>query len=724
MKINSLDDFLSLLDGVKPLKGNEYKALCPAHDDKNPSLSVTEKDEKILVNCFAGCSTREILRALKLQDKDLFLDSKETPTRPDIVETYDYTDENGQLLFQVCRTEDKSFPQRRPTDDGWEWGLGEVDPVLYNLPEVKEAIQNNRYVLLTEGEKDADNLNKLDLVATCNPMGAGNWKEKYNEVLRDAWVVVIPDNDKPGVNHAYQVANSLLDTAKTVKKIEFPEFEEVKEKHGEDVTDWFENGGSKKKLKDLVENAPEWEAEPPPYSGNGQMELSREKNNEGSEWDRVSEIYREGDKKDARFAAAQALLNEREFVALSEGDKLLTYKEDEGTFNDYGREYIETRVQSKLSKELTAHDVNEIIGHVKRSSYRRQRDFGPEDPGLICVKNGVLDVETGELFDHSPDFEFQRSLPVKYDPEATSEELDAFLNSTLREKDIPLIEEVAGFCLYREYFLRKAVMFIGEGGNGKTITLQLIENLLGSENVAGWTLQELETNQYAKANLYKKFANIAGDLPGKRLKDTGIFKQLTGRDHITGDIKYAKRPIEFVNYAKLLFSTNNVPATPDDTEAFFDRWVLIEFPYKFVEDPAGENEKKKDPNILEKITTERAKSAFLNRALEGLRRLSESGEFSFDKNTSQVRKQYERLSQPIKAFVDDYLIQDDDNFIPKDEVYNAYREYCEENELPVKDKAVFSRRLGKHIKVSSNQHRIDGERKRCYEKIDLDRAPF
>lgn len=441
-------------------------------------------------------------------------------------------------------------------------------------------------------------------------------------------------------------------------------------------------------------------------------------------WAAVNKEFKDGSKKKARFKAAQTLLDEREFVAFSEGDQLLTYRKNEGTFNDYGPEFIERKVQRELTSEITSHDVNEIINHIKRSTYQRQRDFGPDKPSLVCVKNGVLDLETGELYDHSPKYEFQRSLPVEYDPKATSEQLDSFLESTLRDKDIPLIEEAAGFALYREYFLRKAIMFIGEGGNGKTIMLQLIENLLGHENVAGWTLQELETNQYAKANLYKKYANIAGDLPGKRLADTGIFKQLTGRDHITGDVKYAKRPIEFVNYAKLLFSTNNVPVTPDDTEAFFDRWVLIEFPYKFVEDPTRENEKKKDPEILEKITTERAKSAFLNRAIQGLNRLKDNGEFSFDKSTSQVRKQYERLSQPIKAFADDYLIQDEENFIPKDKVYNAYREYCEKNELPVKDKAVFSRRLGKHLKVGSGRRRIEGKRKRCYEHIDLDQAPF
>ncbi len=257
MQINSLDDFLSLLDGVKNLKGNEYQAKCPAHDDHNPSLSVTERNDRILVHCHAGCKTREILRALNLQDKDLFLDTGDKPTRSDIVQTYDYTDESGQLLFQVCRTEDKSFPQRRPSEDGdgWTWGLkdkdtGEyvVEPRLYNLPEIKKAIQEDRYVFLTEGEKDVDNLSKIDLVATCNPMGAGNWRKNYTETLAGANVVILPDNDEEGREHAFNVAKALGGKAESVKILEFPDLP-----HKGDVSDWLKTASlPEKQLKKLV----------------------------------------------------------------------------------------------------------------------------------------------------------------------------------------------------------------------------------------------------------------------------------------------------------------------------------------------------------------------------------------------------------------------------------------------------------------------------------------
>ncbi|MBS3765346.1 primase C-terminal domain-containing protein, partial [Candidatus Bipolaricaulota bacterium] len=468
----------------------------------------------------------------------------------------------------------------------------------------------------------------------------------------------------------------------------------------------------KRTFKSIADREKRKKRNEPFASGN----INRGKRNE---WDGISTAFRQGQKKRARYQSANKLKEERDFAVLSGEDKLLTYKPSEGTFNDCGKEYIESKVQQELTSDITSHDVSEIIGHVKRSSHRRHENFGPDDPSLICLQNGVFDLEAGKLHPHSSDYEFRSCMPVKYDPKASSDELDNFFNSTFRPQDVPLIEEIAGFCLYRDYFLRKAVMFVGEGGNGKTITLQLMESLLGSGNVTGWTLQELESNRFAKSNLYRKYANIAGDLPGRRLKDTGTFKQLTGRDHITADIKYAPKPIEFTNYAKLLFSTNNIPATPDDTEAFFDRWILVEFPYKFVEEPTEENEKEKDPEILAKITTEKAKSAFLNRAIEGLRRLLDNREFSFDKDTSQVRRQYERLSEPVKAFSEEHLIKDGSSFVEKEKVYEAYQEYCEENDLSVRAKSVFSRKLGKFIDVTGSQHRINGERKRCYEGVDL-----
>lgn len=239
-------EFLSKLEGVKRDKNNQYTALCPAHDDHKPSLSVTEKAGKILLHCFAGCNYKAILDELGLEDKDLFLNSK-GPTNKNILTTYNYFNAKGNLLFQVCKTSDKQFPQRRPTKSGWGWGLGDTKRVLYNLPEVKKAVKKGHWIFIVEGEKDVDNLNQLGFTATCNPMGAGKWQDSYSETLEGANVIILPDNDDEGRRHALKVARSLEEKAILVKVLELPDLPE-----SGDVSNWINDGRTEEELKRMV----------------------------------------------------------------------------------------------------------------------------------------------------------------------------------------------------------------------------------------------------------------------------------------------------------------------------------------------------------------------------------------------------------------------------------------------------------------------------------------
>jgi hypothetical protein len=125
--------------------------------------------------------------------------------RDQSVATYDYYDENGNLLFQVCRTSDKKFPQRRPDGNGgWIWNIKGVRKVPFRLNEVTEAIANDHPILIVEGEKDVLNLERIGIAATCNPGGASEpgkkpkWTKEYSEMLRGANIIVVPDHDAPG----------------------------------------------------------------------------------------------------------------------------------------------------------------------------------------------------------------------------------------------------------------------------------------------------------------------------------------------------------------------------------------------------------------------------------------------------------------------------------------------------------------------------------------------
>jgi hypothetical protein len=240
----NVEALITRLQGVRR-SASGWQALCPAHADRNPSLSIDVCDERILVYCHAGCSQGAVLSALGVDARELFLDASDSKAR--IVAEYPYTDENGGLLFQVVRLEPKDFRQRRPDGNGgWTWNLNGARRVIYRLPEVLTA----EFVLVCEGEKDCEAAHKLGIVATCNPGGAGKWRKEYSECLRGKQVAIIADVDPPGRAHAQRVAVSLHLRAESVKVLELP--------GAKDLTEWVERGGTKDALLKLTRNAPDW----------------------------------------------------------------------------------------------------------------------------------------------------------------------------------------------------------------------------------------------------------------------------------------------------------------------------------------------------------------------------------------------------------------------------------------------------------------------------------
>ncbi len=246
MSTSTLDRVLAGLTGVRQ-EGSAYMACCPAHEDRRQSLSVAQGDDgRVLLHCHAGCSTLDVVEKLGLRVADLFSHSENH--RATMVATYDYVDEKAQLLYQSVRFDPKRFAQRRPLPGGrWKWSLGEVRLVLYRLPEVLAATSATRTVFVVEGEKDADTLAARGLVATTNAMGAGKWRPDYSECLRNAHVVLLPDNDDAGREHMRQVARSLEGIATDVILVDLPGLPPKG-----DVSDWVAAGGTPAELERLT----------------------------------------------------------------------------------------------------------------------------------------------------------------------------------------------------------------------------------------------------------------------------------------------------------------------------------------------------------------------------------------------------------------------------------------------------------------------------------------
>ena len=266
MPYDSIDQFLDLFPAKRVKIKNGWNVICPAHPDKNPSLSVSLNADKILVNCKAGCDVEQIVKSLNITMADLFIGTKLlAPPTPKEVCRYNY-DKDGKLIHQTVRYSPKSFKQCRPDTDGKIiWNLDGIEPILYNYGDITSAIIYGDTIFIPEGEKDCDNLTKWGLHATTNAMGiGGKWRDNYTETLKDAKVVILADNDKgnhinKGIEFAYQKAKILKEVCKSVKVIIFPD--------DKDVSDWLERGHTIDELNTLIVNTPEWTPLPDRFIG-------------------------------------------------------------------------------------------------------------------------------------------------------------------------------------------------------------------------------------------------------------------------------------------------------------------------------------------------------------------------------------------------------------------------------------------------------------------------
>ena len=253
----NLAEIYSCIKKPKPSGNGCILGLCPFHDDHNQSFGADTKTGAW--ECFAGCGKGDVFEFLKRRDgmgfKEVLMDlgDRYGVPRPGNGDgsttstTCDYRDEDGKLLYQVLRSPGKGFWQRRPNGSGgWIKNLKEVRRVLYRLPEL--LARPDETVFVVEGEKDVDRLHAVGLLATTNSGGAGKWTTSHSESLRGREVVILPDNDEPGRDHAAKVAASLEGVAATVRVVELPDLSEKG-----DVSDWLDAGHTVEELHRLVD---------------------------------------------------------------------------------------------------------------------------------------------------------------------------------------------------------------------------------------------------------------------------------------------------------------------------------------------------------------------------------------------------------------------------------------------------------------------------------------
>ena len=349
--------------------------------------------------------------------------------------------------------------------------------------------------------------------------------------------------------------------------------------------------------------------------------------------------------------------------------------------------------------------TTEVIYRLSNLDFFREYPFN-NLKGFISLKNGVLWVGNSKriLLPNSPVYGFTYNIPVEYNPEAKCHKIMKFLREiTSNEDDATVLREIPALCLMEEQY-PYSYMLVGSGANGKTTYLNLLMRFLGKENVSNLALQDLNS-RFRLYRLVGKLANICGDIPETAISDTGtgIFKMLTGGDPVTVEKKF-KEPFEYYNRAVMVFSANKLPEVKDMTDAFWRRWMLIKFPYKF----------KDNPNLLDELSTPEELSGFLNEIINSINKIREKG-ITISQSTKELKEEWLKRANSVYAFARDMLIRDKDNMIPNDEMYAAYRQYCDDNDFTTYTKKHFSQELERLVPfVRRDRKRVKGRLTRVW----------
>ncbi|WP_427365675.1 phage/plasmid primase, P4 family [Candidatus Caldatribacterium saccharofermentans] len=330
-------------------------------------------------------------------------------------------------------------------------------------------------------------------------------------------------------------------------------------------------------------------------------------------------------------------------------EPLYWYDPEEGVWRDDGEELIthelRTAVEELPDVQKRRYVVDEVIADVKGVCWKGKP---LPEPSLLLIplKNAVFDLESGELREYRPEDFFTTKLPWRYNPEAQSNFIIPLLESILPPEETITLYELMAYCLLRAYPYQKFFILYGRSANGKSVFTGILQHLLGEENVANVSLHELQHDRFAAARLYRKLANVSGEVEYEDVKRTGLLKQLCGGDMIEADRKF-RDPVKFKNHAKLIFLTNEVPRSADTTDAFYRRLFLIEFSQQFLE----------DPKLDVKIATagEEEYEALLVKVLETLKALKARGfVFTRHRPKEEVKELYLKLASPLNTFIKEH----------------------------------------------------------------------
>lgn len=654
---------------VKKRQQDKAQCQCPAHDDKQASLAVTKGNDSTLIHCHAGCDIDNVLSAAGLKKSDLFFQKRragnswqayvESREKRKIEAVYHYDSINGSYAFSKVRMHGKKMIYGILENERFTYGLGgrtrkELCAIYApdGVQAVNKAASEGKPIFIPEGEKDADTLAKQGYTAFSYG-GVNDWSVDMAQLCKGAVVYVLADNDEPGRRVANTIQSDLRGIAKSAKVIiPVPDIPKA------DISDYFAAGHSKAEFESLLQ----------------QDRAVTEKKAEGNTPD-LSQFHLVNNK-----GVPTGVFDEAIFKYIKGQQDLFVCG---GTVYIYDGGYFKAdvsgaRLKTMISKLIYPQFIKSTT--LKRIYDRFLCDISLEMPfeelncypaHWICFENGMYDCMEKRLLPHSPKYKAINQIPHEYKPDAVHEgkRTEEFLNFICPEPDSrEMLLQFSGYAHTKDVGQQKFLVLLGEGGSGKSTFIRLMESSVGSRNLSNISLTDLQ-QRFASFGLIGKLLNSCADLEISALEDTAIIKKVLGEDTLRAEQK-GRDAISFKNYAKLIFSTNELPVVKaEKTNGFYRRLLVL---------PMNRVPEKKNPNLLNELLQEI--DYFIWLSVQALERMYENEIILTSAESEKTVAQLRMDSDTVQAFLMEECVLDDGSRIERTDLYKRYEKYCEDTD--------------------------------------------
>jgi putative DNA primase/helicase len=353
---------------------------------------------------------------------------------------------------------------------------------------------------------------------------------------------------------------------------------------------------------------------------------------------------------------------------------------------------------------LSASKRKEVLAYLDLLVKKNTR---PSDARYIAFRNCVYDIEANESHPFDPSFVITNKINWNWNPAAYSELCDRVLDDLACNDKATrqLLEEVAGYVLYRRNELRKAFIFTGQAAAGKSTFLDMIETMLGDQNTVALDLKELG-DRFKTAEIFGKLAIIGDDIGDEFIPNPAIFRKLTSGDRVNVERK-GMDPFDFNSYAKPLFSANDIPRIKDKSGAVKSRLVIVPFKAEFSSDSPNF-----DPYIKYKLKDDDVMEYLIRIGIEGLKNVLKNRKFTISAEMQKQMDEYEENNNPLLLFLKDEEPEVENQTTSS--IYKAYKAFCIANGFQSISNVEFTKQINRRFKMNSVVKKIDGKTVRVF----------